>query len=176
MLNSAAMSNANNVKSSSSLKYISLMVWLIIVFAAAAIGSAATSATVNTWYTELNKPSFQPPNWLFGPVWTILYTMMGVSAWLVWSNPNWSAQANGSRNYLIAFFVQLALNTLWSVLFFGQKQIGLALVEIGVLWLAIATTIYFAMPLKRLAGLLLLPYLAWVSFAAILNFALWQLN
>jgi tryptophan-rich sensory protein len=138
-----------------------------------ALGGWITSDAVQTWYPTLNKPSWNPPNWLFAPVWTVLYVMMAIAAWLVWKK---DARFAGVRAALILFFVQLALNLLWSALFFAARSPGLALIEVAVLWLAVAATLYAFITVSRPGGLLMLPYLAWVSFAAILNFAIWRLN
>jgi tryptophan-rich sensory protein len=149
-----------------------LIGWLALCFGAAAVGSWATSTSVNDWYQSLNKPTWNPPDWLFGPVWTALYAAMAVAAWLVWRNSGWMS----ARTALTLFCVQLALNVAWSVLFFGLKNIGLAVLEIGLLWVAIALCASTFWRHSRAASLLLLPYLAWTSFAAILNFTIWNLN
>ncbi len=133
----------------------------------------ATARGVSTWYPTLAKPSFNPPAWIFGPVWTVLYIMMGVAAYLVWRR---GTDADGVRVALTVFLVQLALNALWSILFFGIQQPGWALVEIIVLWLSIGATIWLFWRVVPAAGALLLPYWAWVSFATILNASLWWLN
>ena len=133
----------------------------------------ATARGVSTWYPTLVKPSFNPPAWVFGPVWTVLYIMMGVAAYLVWRQ---GIGADGVRVALVVFVVQLALNGLWSILFFGMQSPGWALVEIVVLWLAIGVTIRLFWVVVPAAGALLLPYLAWVSFAMVLNASLWWLN
>ncbi len=140
-------------------------------FVAAAAGSVATSSSVGGWYRTLVKPPWTPPDWVFGPVWTILYAAMGVAVWLVWRS------RTAVRERALALFgVQLALNVAWSWLFFGLRRIDLALVEIAALWVTIAmTTIAFARA-RAAAAWLLLPYLAWVSFAAVLNAALLRLN
>ena len=148
---------------------LSLAGWALACFAAAALGGFFMPGE---WYASLKKPSWNPPGWIFGPVWTTLYTIMAVAAWLVWRQGGWRKQ----RKPLLSFLVQLALNALWSPLFFGLRQPGLAFVEIVLLWLAIAGTIAAFRPASRVAAWLLAPYLAWVSFAAALNFALWQLN
>jgi translocator protein len=124
------------------------------------------------WYAALKKPPFNPPGWVFGPVWTALYLMMGVAAWMVW-------RVGGFRGAGVAlgvFLVQLTLNGLWTWIFFGLHRPGWALVEVAVLWLAILATLLLFRRHSALAGALLIPYLAWVSFAAVLNFALWRLN
>ncbi|MCU0784896.1 MAG: tryptophan-rich sensory protein [Verrucomicrobia bacterium] len=124
------------------------------------------------WYATLKKPSWNPPGWIFGPVWTALYTMMAVAAWLVWKRGGFVAQ----RRPLLIFLAQLALNALWTPLFFGLHRPGLAFAEIVLLWLAIAATIPTFWRVSSLAAWLLVPYLAWVSFAAVLNFTLWRLK
>jgi tryptophan-rich sensory protein len=146
---------------------------ILICQAAGFLGSLATTPSIATWYKTVAKPSFSPPNAVFGPVWITLYLMMSISLFLVWRQ--WGA-AKGVRPALIIFFVQLALNTLWSVLFFGLHQPGWAFLEIVVLWLFILLTLIVFWRLSRAAGLLLLPYLLWVSFASALNFAIWRLN
>ena len=133
----------------------------------------ATARGVSTWYSTLVKPSINPPAWVFGPVWTVLYIMMGVAAYLVWLR---GVDADGVRAALAVFVIQLGLNGLWSILFFGIRQPGLALVEISVLWVAIGATSWLFWRVVPAAGVLLLPYWAWVSFATILNASLWWLN
>lgn len=142
-----------------------------LCFAAAAAGSVATAASVGDWYPTLIKPAWTPPGWVFGPVWTVLYAAMAVAAWLVWRS---STAVRESA--LMLFALQLALNVAWSWLFFGFKRIDLALVEILVLWAAIAVTIAAFARARVAAAWLLMPYLAWVSFAAVLNAALLGLN
>ncbi len=149
---------------------------IIAVAAPVVIGGLsgfATARGVSTWYPTLVKPSFNPPAWIFGPVWTVLYIMMGVAAYLVWRQ---GTDADGVRVALAVFVVQLALNGLWSILFFGMHSPGWALVEIVVLWWAIGATIWIFWRVAPAAGVLLLPYWAWVSFATILNASLWWLN
>lgn len=143
--------------------------WLLACFAAAAMGGLFMPGE---WYASLQKPAWNPPGWIFGPVWTALYTMMAVAAWLVWKRGGFVAQ----RRPLALFLTQLSLNALWTPLFFGLHWPGLAFAEILLLWLAIAATIAAFRPVSRPAMLLLVPYLAWVSFAAVLNFKLWRLN
>jgi tryptophan-rich sensory protein len=154
----------------------SLIVWIAVVFAAAAIGSLATGSGLQQWYGTLNKPSFQPPNWIFGPVWSCLYLMMAVAGWNIWRQQNSNLRSEAVRTFTIVFAIQLVLNLLWSVIFFGMQMPGLAFVEILALWTAIATTIWLAFRLSKLSGWLLVPYLLWVSFASVLNFAIWRLN
>jgi tryptophan-rich sensory protein len=133
----------------------------------------ATAGGVATWYPTLTKPPFNPPAWVFGPVWTLLYIMMGIAAFLIWRR---GLTTEGVRLALAAFVTQLALNGLWSILFFGMQAPGWALVEIILLWLAITATILLFWRVAPAAGMLLLPYLAWVSFATVLNASLWWLN
>lgn len=149
-----------------------LLAFLVITFAAAAIGGALTSTSLDSWYLTLNKPSINPPNWIFGPVWTTLYAMMGIAAWLVWRRGSWLQ----TRAALGLFFVQLALNVAWSGLFFGLRRPDIAFWEILLLWSAIAITAAAFWRHSTVASLLLLPYLVWVSFASLLNFWLWRLN
>lgn len=149
-----------------------LVVALLVVFAAAAVGGSATSSSVGDWYQALRKPSFNPPGWVFGPVWTALYAMMAVAAWLVWLRRGLA----DAQLPLALFGLQLALNMAWSVLFFGLRSPGLAVADIGLLWAAIAGTLVAFWRVSVPAGVLLLPYLAWVSFAALLNYAIWTLN
>lgn len=148
-----------------------LLVAVVICFGVAAVGSVATASSVSSWYLELTMPSWNPPSWVFGPVWTLLYAAMAVAAWLVWRSPG-----PGRGVALGVFGVQLALNGLWSWLFFGFRRIDLAFYEILVLWLAIAATIWVFRRISSTAAWLLVPYLAWVSFAAVLNAAILSLN
>lgn len=148
-----------------------LVAWLILCFAASAIGAAA-SVTAGPFYDQVLRPDWAPPPWVFGPVWTALYALMGVSAWLVWRDRGIRA----ARVPLALFLVQLALNALWSWLFFGWRLGGPAFVDILVLWGFIMATILTFWRVRALAGVLLIPYLLWVSFAAVLNYSIWQLN
>jgi translocator protein len=146
-----------------------LVGWVLICFAAASLGGLFMPGE---WYASLKKPTWNPPNWIFGPVWTALYTIMAVAAWLVWRRGGWAAQ----RRSLLLFLTQLALNATWTPLFFGLHRPGLAFAEILLLWLAIAATLAAFCFLSRAAVWLLVPYLAWVSLAAVLNLSLWRLN
>ena len=148
---------------------LGLIVSLAVCFAAAIPGAVFPTGQ---WYAQLAKPALTPPNWVFGPVWTLLYLMMAVAAWLVWSDPS----PPRARIPLIVFVVQLVLNAAWSCLFFGLHSIGLALADIVVLWATILATLISFWRLRKLAGALLIPYLLWVSFAGYLNIALWRLN
>jgi translocator protein len=151
---------------------IGLVVALAACYGAAALGAMSTSSSVSTWYQALHKPAFNPPSWVFGPVWTVLYGMMACAAWLVWRKLGFGE----ARLPLSLFIVQLCLNTAWSVLFFGLRQPGWACLEICLLWAAIAATLATFWRVSPVAGWLLVPYLLWVSFAAILNLNLWLLN
>jgi tryptophan-rich sensory protein len=151
---------------------LGLLAWFVLVFAAAWLGSRATMPEIQGWYPTIKKQSFNPPDWIFGPVWTTLYALMAISAWLVWRPEGF----RGARLPLAVFLVQLALNSLWSILFFKQHNIGAAFVEIVLLWGAIVLMIVLFLRRHRLAGLLQIPYLCWVSFAAVLNFEIWRLN
>lgn len=151
---------------------LGLIGFVVLCLAAGGIGSIFTAQSVGDWYVALRKPSFNPPSWVFGPVWTALYIAMGVAAWLVWRRQG----APGVWTALAVFGVQLALNVLWSYLFFGLRLPGVAFAEILVLWAAILATILLFRPISPLAAWLLVPYLAWVSFASLLNFSLWRLN
>jgi translocator protein len=146
-----------------------LALWVIACFGAAAIGGLFPPGA---WYAGLNKPSWNPPSWLFGPVWSALYTMMAVAAWMVWKRGGFAVQ----RTPLALFLVHLALNAAWSPLFFGLKWPGIAFAEMLLLWLAIVATLVAFRRVSPVAGWLHVPYLAWVSFAAVLNFTLWRMN
>lgn len=151
---------------------IGLIILLALCFAAAALGSAATYPRIDDWYAALAKPSWTPPNWVFGPVWTVLYIAMALAAWLVWRQRGWA----GARLPLLLFGVQLGLNVAWSWLFFGLRSPGLGFADIILLWIAIAATLVAFWRRSRIAGLLFVPYLAWVTFATALNFSIWRMN
>ncbi len=148
---------------------LGLIVWMLFVFAASLTGLFVST---DGWYAELNKPAWNPPNWIFGPVWTVLYIMMAVAAWRVWLKGGWSSQ----RVPLVLFVVQWALNALWTPLFFGLHLLGWALIEILILLLFILLTILAFRQVDRIASFLLVPYAIWVAFASVLNFTLWQMN
>lgn len=152
---------------------LGLIFWLGLVFVAAALGNLVTTVGDGSWYSQLEKPAWNPPNWVFGPVWTLLYLLMGIAAWLVWKKAGGFAQA---RNALGLFVLQLGLNSLWSYVFFGMERPDLATGEILVLWAAIAGTMLLFWRWSKSAALMLLPYLLWVSFATALTFSIWQLN
>ena len=152
-------------------QFLGLIAWLVLSFAASFIGAIA-SFQASSFYGMLSQPPWAPPPWLFGPVWSLLYAMMAVAAWLVWRNGG--IQAN--RNALILFLIQLAFNALWSWLFFAWQLGAWAFADIILLWVLIFATLVSFWRVSKLAGALLIPYLLWVSFAAALNHALWQLN
>jgi tryptophan-rich sensory protein len=154
---------------SSSARFLPFIVTGLATLAAAAFGSQFTPGE---WYYSLNKPPLNPPGWIFGPVWTVLYLLMAVAAGLIWSQAGWN-RASGA---MTLFFGQLILNAAWSPLFFGLKSPGLALVDIVLLWGAIVATMISFFRLRPLTGWLLVPYLAWVTFATYLNFMIWRLN
>ena len=145
--------------------------WLIVSFIAAAIGGAA-SIQAAPFYTQLVRPDWAPPSSIFGPVWTVLYTLMGIAAWLVWRVGGFRA----AKSALTLFLVQLTLNALWSWLFFGWHRGAFAFADILVLWALIVGTLISFWRIRPLAGALLAPYLLWVSFACALNYSVWQLN
>ena len=161
--------NISPIQRSAGSSVIVLIGMVLLCFCVAATGSLFPP---DAWFDNLIRPSFAPPNWIFGPVWTILYLMMGVSAWLVWK----AAGFKDARSAIFLFGLQLLLNGTWSALFFGLHRPGFALIEIVFLWLAIAATIASFHQHSKTAAFLLLPYLAWVSFAAVLNYGFWSLN
>jgi tryptophan-rich sensory protein len=146
-----------------------LIGWLAITFCA-----ALTGAFVDTggWYQQLAKPAWNPPSWIFGPVWTVLYIMMAVAAWLVWQRGGWKQQ----KKALTVYLMQLALNALWTPLFFGLQRPGLAFAEILILLVAIIITVIVFWRVRRPAAWLLVPYAAWATFATVLNFTIWRMN
>jgi tryptophan-rich sensory protein len=143
--------------------------WLALCFAASA---SAVFVSTGGWYAELHKPTWNPPAWVFSPAWTLLYILMATAAWLVWREGGWKAQGRA----LSLFLVQWLLNALWTPLFFGMHQTGLAFAEIVLLWVMIVLTLNAFWKVKPSAGLLMLPYLAWVTYAAALNFTIWRMN
>ena len=153
---------------------IKLTISLIAPQAAGLIGSIFTASSVTGWYSTVTRPELAPPNWIFGPVWTTLFVLMGIALFLVWKKED--SQKKKVKLALRLFVAQLVLNTLWSVIFFGLQSPGWAFVEIIFLWISITLTITVFTPISRLAAWLLVPYLAWVSFAAYLNYSIWLLN
>ena len=170
----------------------SLLVLGLFLLACFGVAAFAAQFAPGAWYADLEKPSWNPPAWVFAPVWTVLYALMAVAGWLVWRSgaragvgergrpgraPDRGAAAGGARRLALgAFALQLALNGAWSWLFFGLHLPGVALAEIVVLWCAIVATAVLFWRVRPVAGALLVPYVAWVGFAAALNFALWRLN
>jgi benzodiazapine receptor len=148
---------------------LGLIAWLGITFLAPVVGM---DAQPGAWYAGLNKPAFNPPSWIFGPVWTLLYTLMALAAWMVWRRGGLAAQ----RIPLTFYGIQLVLNAIWSPVFFTLHRLDLAFVIIVVLWFFIFHTLRAFWRVHRLSGLFFVPYLAWVSFAAVLNFTIWRLN
>jgi len=151
---------------------VALAAFIGLTYLVAAVSSIFTVTAIPTWYAALAKPFFNPPNQVFGPVWTVLYTLMAVAAWLVWRRPDSPLRRTG----LLWFGIQLGLNFIWSFVFFSAHQIGLAVIEIVLLWIAIAGTMVIFFRLSKPAGWMFVPYLAWVTFASVLNFAIWRLN
>lgn len=148
-----------------------LLFFIVVCQLAGVIGSLFTFSSIPTWYAALVKPSFSPPNWLFGPVWVVLYTLMGISAYLAYNS-----KIKRKNIAITAFAIQLALNALWPIVFFGMHSILGGLAIIVLLWVSIAITIWKFYQVDRNSGYLLIPYLLWVSFAAALNYFIWVLN
>jgi benzodiazapine receptor len=163
------MDNRVTAQTSGTRQALALIGWLSLTFCAALTG---VFVSTGGWYATLVKPSWNPPGWLFGPVWTALYAMMAVAAWMVWRRGGWKTQ----RGPLGLYLVQWALNALWTPLFFGLHRPGLALAEIVVLFLVLLATLIAFWRVRLPAGLLLVPYAAWVGFATFLNFTIWRLN
>lgn len=156
---------------SSAKQVLGLLAWLALTFLAPLAGNVAGRDAFG-FYGQLVQPSWAPPAWLFGPVWTVLYALMAVAAWLVWKRGGWRAP----RWPLALYLVQLGLNAAWTPIFFGLRAPGWALADMALLWMAIVATVASFHRAQPLAAWLLAPYLGWVSFAAALNFALWRLN
>lgn len=154
------------------MRWIALFLWILLCFTVAGISSSWTAGEIPGWYRTLVRPSIAPPNWVFGPVWTVLYALMAIAVWRI------SCEAPSTwRNVAIALFlVQLALNFAWSLIFFRWHQIGWALLEVISLWFAILLTTWTFARVSRTAAWLMVPYLAWVGFAGLLNAAFWRLN
>jgi len=154
------------------MNYIKFIISIIVPLSIGFIGSLFTSISVNTWYTTINKPAFNPPNWIFGPVWTVLFILIGISFYLVWSLDF------GNNKWLTIgiFSLNLLLNLSWSLLFFGLKNPFLAFIEIIILWMVILANIIVFYTVSKISGILLIPYLLWVGFASILNYYIYILN
>jgi tryptophan-rich sensory protein len=151
------------------MNWLLLILFIAICELVGASGSFFTVRAIPTWYTKLNKPTFNPPNWIFGPVWTILYALQGIAAYLVF-------RTNGIGLALDLFIVQLLLNALWTPLFFGAKRLGVALAELIVLLMCIVVTIILFSEINAIAAWLMVPYMLWTAFATALNYKIWQLN
>jgi translocator protein len=149
--------------------WLALIVLVIVCFTVAGTGGLATAPSIPDWYTGLAKPSWTPPSWVFGPVWSVLYLSTAVAAWLVWRRGN-------ALVPMTLFGIQLVFNAAWSWLFFGLHSPGAAFIDIVLLWISITATTALFWRRSTLAGILFVPYLIWVSFAAVLNFAIWRLN
>jgi tryptophan-rich sensory protein len=154
------------------MKFITTIISILIAEGAGIIGSVFTAGSVKSWYLTLAKPSWNPPSWVFGPVWTTLYALMGIAAALVWKQRDLPQ----AKLALWVYGIQLALNMLWSILFFGLKNPGLAFAEIIILLIFILITTVLFWQINPWAGALMIPYIAWVSFASYLNYTIWQLN
>jgi translocator protein len=155
-------------------KYTKITILVATCLAVGYFSSMATMSSVKTWFPTLVKPIFNPPSWVFAPVWSVLYVMMGIAAGLVWSKMDSNRAV--VKKALLFFGIQLALNALWSILFFGLRNPFLALIEIVLLWLMIYETYLKFAKIDKIAGYLFIPYIAWVSFASILNVSIWWLN
>jgi benzodiazapine receptor len=155
-------------------KYLKIAIFVATCIAVGYLSGQATQSSVNTWFPTLIKPSFNPPPWVFAPVWSTLYIMMGIAAGLVWSRIDFDKDA--VKTALLYFVIQLALNALWSILFFGLRNPLLALIGIVLLWLMIYETYIKFVKIDKIAGYLFIPYLAWVTFATVLNASIWWLN
>jgi len=149
-----------------------LVLFIVVCLGVGFLGSKYTSQSIPDWYSQIKKPAWTPPNWLFAPVWTFLYISMAVAAWLVWRNLG----VTGSYASMILFVLQLALNALWSYLFFGLRMPGLAFLDIVALFVAIVLTAMLFWRYVALAGVLMLPYIVWVGYASTLNWAIWRMN
>jgi len=152
---------------------IRLIIAILIAQSAGLIGSLFTTPQIATWYADLNKPDFTPPGWVFGPVWAALYTLMGIASLRIWEKRHVDESA---RKALALYGVHLFFNALWSILFFGLENPGLALIELVALWGMVLWLIVFFFRIDRYASYLLIPYAVWVSFAVVLNYQIWRLN
>ncbi|OIQ17614.1 MAG: sensory protein TspO [Flavobacterium sp. MedPE-SWcel] len=155
-------------------KTVKIIILVIICLAVGYLSSLVTRDSVATWYITIQKPIFNPPNWLFAPVWTLLYILMGIAAGLIWSEIDTKKEV--IKKALLFFAIQLALNALWSYLFFGLHNPLLALIEILILWVMMYKTFSLFSKINKIAGYLFIPYILWVSFAILLNAAIWWLN
>ena len=153
--------------------FYKLTIAIIVSELAGVIGSLFTFPAIGGWYANLTRPNVAPPNWIFGPVWTTLFLLMGIAAFLVWKK---GFNNKNVRKALALFAIQLVLNALWSIIFFGLNSLGGALIELFVLWVAIVATIFAFARVSKAAAWLMIPYILWVTFAAYLNFSFWILN
>ncbi len=153
-------------------RWVPLGIFLLLAFMAAVLAAIATATSVHTWYPMLRKPGWTPPAWVFAPVWTLLYVAMSVAAWRVWR----MGSADDARRIVRLFAAQLTLNALWSILFFGLRHPGLALIDVLVLWLVLVRMLVPFRMIDQVAGILWAVYFAWVTFAAVLNASIWELN
>lgn len=158
------------------INWIKLIIALILPQLAGLIGSLATAQAISTWYVSLNRPNFAPPNWLFAPVWILLFILMGIAFYLIWTKTVKKEEKKLQDRAIRLFLIQLVFNTLWSIIFFGQQLLFLAFLEIIMLWILILLTILQFKKLNQLSAYLMIPYLLWVSFAGILNLAFALLN
>ncbi len=154
------------------MNWFKLIISIVVCQFAGIIGTIFTRKNITIWFSNLNKPEFNPPDWVFAPVWITLYFLMGISFYLIWNNVNNPA----TKTAIIIFIFQLVLNSLWTIIFFGLKSPGIAFLEIIVLWIFILICIIQFYPISITASVLLIPYLIWVSFASILNYSIWKLN
>ncbi|MFH0840775.1 MAG: TspO/MBR family protein [bacterium] len=155
------------------MNYKRLIISLVLPQLAGVIGSVFTVSSISTWYATLEKPSFNPPSWLFGPVWILLYLLMGISIYLVWQKIKENKKVKAG---MILFWIHLFFNAIWSIIFFGFQNIALAFVNIVIIWLMIIILIIKFWKINKWSAYLLIPYFLWVSFASILNYAIWYLN
>ena len=155
------------------MKWPKLIASVLICQLAGIIGSVFTVSSIPDWYANLNKPWFTPPNWLFGPVWVTLYTLMGISLYWIWER---GPSKSNVRGALLVFFGQLVINAVWSIMFFGLQSPFYALILVAMLWSLILLTIYMFYKIEKKAGLILVPYMAWVTVATLLNYFVWVLN
>jgi len=154
-------------------KILKLIAAILVCEIAGGIGSLFTAPSIPTWYASIQKPAFNPPNWIFAPVWTTLFLLMGISLYLIWEK---GLEKKEVKMAFSVFGIQLALNVIWSILFFGLQSPFFAFVEIVLLWIAILVNIIFFYRISKWAGILLIPYIMWVSVAAFLNYSVWVLN
>lgn len=153
--------------------FIKLIISIAIPLTVGAISGMLTSNAVKGWFITINKPSFNPPNWVFAPVWTLLYILMGIAFFIIWKS---AVNADVKRTAIIFYSIQLVLNFLWSLFFFGLHQPGWALADIILLWIMILFTIFSFGKISNISAWLLVPYICWVSFATLLNYSFWKLN